>query len=58
MRCHVIYERSIGRGVCYEPHTEGGGHYVRLPVWETIVLPFAVLLMLGCWAVDLILGKE
>ena len=58
MRCEVRYSKELGRGICYAPHKEGGGHYVRLPVWESLVLPLAVLALLGCWALDLVLGKE
>lgn len=56
--CQVRYDRAARRGVCYAAHREGGGHYVRLPVWEMCVLPVAMLALFLCWMLELCLGKE
>ncbi len=42
---NVVYSRELGRGIDYSPRKMGGGTYARCPVWETLVLVAAILIV-------------
>lgn len=58
MKCEVVYDKALRRGICHAPHKEGGGHYVRLPIWEVMVLPVAVLALLAALVIDFAPGRR
>lgn len=66
MKCQITYEKSLGRGICYSPHIEGSGHYVRFPVWEimvatffatVVIIPFGMFVVY-CLTLDVIFGAK